>query len=168
MIIVGKLWINMNLIFVLTDPTKSTFFRKINFCSLTVIKKRTKYCIYLTLPAYFLVRNIKFNVHISIIIHIMIKILSFVFWKQDTFSWTDPYLRRLCTTCRLKSETVAVHRGMNMVLDYYDGQMITGDECGPNLLTFVLLLKKLNLRIDPTADRTRAPCVRGNDVTWWP
>ena len=85
MIIVGKLWINIKLIFVLTDPTKSTTFRNINFFSLTIIKKRTKYYIF-NISANFLVRNIKFNVHISITIHIMIKILSFVFWKLDTFS----------------------------------------------------------------------------------
>ena len=67
----------MNLIFELTDPTKSTSFRNINCFSLTV-KKSAQNTIYLTLRANFLVRNIKFNVHISIIIHIMIKILSFV------------------------------------------------------------------------------------------
>ena len=32
----------------------------------------------------------------------------------------------------LRSETVAIHRQMNMVSDDYDGQMIPGDECGPN------------------------------------
>ena len=42
----------------------------------------------------------------------------------------------------------------------YDGYMITGDEYGPNFLTFVLRLrenpgKSLNQEIDPTGDRTR-------------
>ena len=31
---------------------------------------------------------------------------------------------------------------MNIVLDYYDSQMIHRDECGPNFLTFVLQLRK--------------------------
>ena len=48
--------------------------------------------------------------------------------------------------------------------------MITGDECGPNFLTFVLRLreipgKNLNQEIDPTGDLTRARCARSNDVT---
>ena len=39
--------------------------------------------------------------------------------------------------------------------------MITGDECDPNFLTFVLRLtgnpgKNLNQEIDPIGDRTRA------------
>ena len=58
--------------------------------------------------------------------------------------------------------------------------MISGDECGPNFLTFVLRLrenpgKNLNKEIDPTGDRTRARCIRSDDVTlrpwsmekWW-
>ena len=52
----------------------------------------------------------------------------------------------------------------------YDGHMITGDEYGSNFLTFVLRLrensgKKFNQEIDPLGDRTRARCVRSNDVT---
>ena len=47
--------------------------------------------------------------------------------------------------------------------------MITGDECGPNVQTFVLRLRKipgkLDQEIDPTGDRTLVHCVRGNDVT---
>ena len=47
--------------------------------------------------------------------------------------------------------------------------MKTGDECDPNFLTFVLRLrenpgKNLNQEIDPTGDRTRARCVKSNDV----
>ena len=43
--------------------------------------------------------------------------------------------------------------------------MITGDECGPNFLTYVLRLRKnpgknLNQEIDPTEDRTSGRCVR--------
>ena len=91
MLIVGKLWINMNLIFVLTDPTKPTSFRNIFF--LSPLSKSAPNTIYLTFPANFLVRNIKFNVHISIIILIMIKILSFVFWKTGHFLLHRP----LCT-----------------------------------------------------------------------
>ena len=55
--------------------------------------------------------------------------------------------------------------GLYMVCMIYDGHMITGDECGPDFLTFVLRLrekprKNLNHEIDPTGDRTRACCVR--------
>ena len=55
-------------------------------------------------------------------------------------------------------------------MDYYDSQMIPVDEHGLNFLTFILQLKKipgkkLNQEIDPTGDRIRASCVRGNDVT---
>ena len=44
---------------------------------------------------------------------------------------------------------------MNMVLDDYDDQMIAGDACGLNFLTFVLRLRKypgknLNQETDPT------------------
>ena len=62
----------------------------------------------------------------------------------------------------LRSETVAVHRRMNIISDDYDGQMIPEDECGPNFLTVVLQLRKtqkkknLNTEIDPTGDQTRA------------
>ena len=42
----------------------------------------------------------------------------------------------------MKSETVAVLRQMNIAFDDYNGQMISGDECGPNFLTFVLQLRK--------------------------
>ena len=53
------------------------------------------------------------------------------------------------------SETVAVLRRMNMFLDDYNGQMIPGDECRLNFLTFVLQLRKnfgrnLNQEVDPT------------------
>ena len=43
---------------------------------------------------------------------------------------------------QLRPETVAVRRRMNMVLGDYDGQMIPGDECRLNFLTFVLQLRK--------------------------
>ena len=48
--------------------------------------------------------------------------------------------------------------------------MITEDEYGPNFVIFVLPLrenpgKNRNQKIDPTGDRTRARCVRSNDVT---
>ena len=51
----------------------------------------------------------------------------------------------------------------------YGVLMLTGDECGPNFLTFVLRLrgkprKNLNLEIDPAGDQTRARYVRGNGV----
>ena len=59
---------------------------------------------------------------------------------------------------------------MIKVLDDNDGQMIPGDEYGPNFLTFVLQLRKspgrnLNQETDPTGDRTLARCVRSNSVT---
>ena len=52
----------------------------------------------------------------------------------------------------------------------YDDHMITGDECGPGFLAFVLHLrenpgKNHNQETDPTGDRTRTRCVRNNDVT---
>ena len=43
---------------------------------------------------------------------------------------------------QLRVETVAIRRRMNMISDDYDGQMMPGDECGPNFLTFVLQLRK--------------------------
>ena len=57
-----------------------------------------------------------------------------------------------------------------MVWMIYNGHMITGDECGPNSLTFVSRLrgkprKILNQEIDSIGDRTRARCMRSNDVT---
>ena len=118
MIIVGKLWINMNLIFVLIDPTKSTSFRNINFFSHRY-KKNTPNTIYLTLPANFLARNIKFNVHISIIIHIMIKIISFVFWKTGHFLLDRP----LCyisieTQRKLLTETVHCSEALRNALSF--------------------------------------------------
>ena len=52
----------------------------------------------------------------------------------------------------------------------HDGHMITGDECSSNFLTFVLRPrenpgKNPNQEIHPTGDRTRARCVRSNNVT---
>ena len=45
-------------------------------------------------------------------------------------------------------------RRMNIVLEDYDGQMIPGEGCGRNFLTFVLQLRKnpenLNQEIDST------------------
>ena len=41
--------------------------------------------------------------------------------------------------------------------------MITGHECGPNFLTFVLRLRE-NPENDTTGDRTRTLCVRSNDI----
>ena len=57
-----------------------------------------------------------------------------------------------------------------MVWMIYDGNMITGDECGQNFLTFVLWLgenpgRNFNQESDPTGDRTRARCV---EVTMLP
>ena len=43
---------------------------------------------------------------------------------------------------QLRSETVAVRRRMNMISEDYDGQMIPGNECDTNFLTFVLQLSK--------------------------
>ena len=71
---------------------------------------------------------------------------------------------------QLMSETVAVRRWMNVVLDDYDGQMIAGVKCGLKFLTFGLQLRKnpginLNQETDPIGDRTRAGYMRGSDVT---
>ena len=57
----------------------------------------------------------------------------------------------------LRSEIVAVHGRMNMVLIDFDGQLISEDRCGSNFLTFVIQFKKnpvknLNLDICPTGD----------------
>ena len=56
-----------------------------------------------------------------------------------------------------------------MVWMIYYGHMVSGDECGPNFMIFVLRLREtpgtnLNQEIDPTGDRTRAHSVRSNDV----
>ena len=56
-----------------------------------------------------------------------------------------------------------------MFLDDYDGQMVSGDKCGQNFLTFVLQLrenpaKNLNQEIDPTGKGTRSRCVRGTTL----
>ena len=42
---------------------------------------------------------------------------------------------------QLRPETVAVLRRMRNGLDDYDGQMVSGDKCGLNFLTFVLQLR---------------------------
>ena len=47
---------------------------------------------------------------------------------------------------QLRSEIVAVHGRMNMVLDYHNGQMIPGDEHGLHFLIFVLQLRKNSTR----------------------
>ena len=56
-----------------------------------------------------------------------------------------------------------------MVSDDYDGQVVPGGEYGPNVLPFTLQLmktpEKLNQEIDPTGNRTRVRCMRGNDDT---
>ena len=86
-------------------------------------------------------------------------------------------VKKMCTrpfndghVLQLKPETVAVRRRKGNVLDDYDGQMVSGDKCGLNFLTFVLQLRKnpgkdLNQETDPTGIWTRARWMRGNDVT---
>ena len=64
------------------------------------------------------------------------------------------------------SETVAVRR---WIFGLDDGHMITGSDCGPNILTLVLRLrenpgKNLNQEMDLTGYRTRACCVRNQEV----
>ena len=57
---------------------------------------------------------------------------------------------------------------MNMVLDDYDGHMISGDKCGLHFLTFALRLKKNTEKPQPGnwPDQGSNPgWVRGNDVT---
>ena len=58
----------------------------------------------------------------------------------------------------------------DLPLGKHSDGMITGDECGPNFLTFILRLRetpaKISTRIlTPIGDRTRARCVKSNDVT---
>ena len=40
---------------------------------------------------------------------------------------------------QLRSETVAIRRRMNMISGVYDAEIIPGDECDPNFLTFVCM-----------------------------
>ena len=73
----------------------------------------------------------------------------------------------------LRPETVAIRRRMGNGLDEYNGQMLSGDKCDLNFLTFVLQLRKnpgknLNQETDPTGISTRARWMRGNDVTHRP
>ena len=70
---------------------------------------------------------------------------------------------------QLRPETVAVRRRIGNDFDD-DGQMVSGDKCGLNFLTFVLHLrekpgKNLNQETDPTGIWIRARWMRGNDVT---
>ena len=63
--------------------------------------------------------------------------------------------------------------GWGMVLDDYDGQIVSGDNCGLNFLTFILQLKEnpgknLNQETDPIGIWTRARWMRGNSVTLRP
>ena len=88
--------------------------------------------------------------------------------KNNVFNWSD-ILFNDGHVLHLRSETVAVRRRMNVVLDENDCQMIPGDECGLNVLTFALQLRKppgenFNQEIDPIWDRTWAQCIRGTDV----
>ena len=67
-------------------------------------------------------------------------------------------------------EIVAFYRRMRDGLDDCDGEMVSGNKCGLNFLTFVLQLrenpgKNLNQETDPTGIWTRARSMRGNDVT---
>ena len=63
--------------------------------------------------------------------------------------------------------------GWYMVWMLYAVNMITGDECGPSFLTFVLWLKEnlgrnLNQEIHQSGDRNRDRWMRGNEVTLRP
>ena len=66
----------------------------------------------------------------------------------------------------LRSKTVAVHRQMNMVLD--DDQMIPGDECGLNFLTFVLQFRKITGKTNQETDPTGEPGPAGREATTSP
>ena len=66
-----------------------------------------------------------------------------------SFLFNDGHVRHL------RPETVAVRRRMRNDLNDYDGQMVPGDKCGLNFLTFALHLrenpgKNLNQETDPT------------------
>ena len=58
--------------------------------------------------------------------------------------------------------TIAAH-------ERYDGHMITGDECDPNFLAFILRLRENPGKIQtgnwPDRGSNPVPCVRSNDVT---
>ena len=65
-----------------------------------------------------------------------------------------------------RSELIAIHRWMNMVLDDYDGHMTPWDDCDLNFQTFVLQMRKnpgkiLNQEIDTTRDPNQAYWMRG-------
>ena len=85
-------------------------------------------------------------------------------WLIDWYLFNDDL------ALQLRTETFAVRRRMNMFSDDYDGQMIPGDECSSNFLTFASQFRKnpgkiLNQEIYLTGNWTRTRCIRDNDVT---
>ena len=67
----------------------------------------------------------------------------------------DSYLFNDGHVLQLRPETVVFRRRMRNVLDDYDGQMVSGDKCDLNFLTFVFQLnenpgKNLNQEIVST------------------
>ena len=53
-----------------------------------------------------------------------------------------------------------------MVLDDYDGQIVSRDKCGLNFLTFVLQLRENpGENLYQETDQSRARWMRSNDVT---
>ena len=55
---------------------------------------------------------------------------------EKTFFYNDGHV------LQLRPETVAIHRRMSNGLDDYDGQMVSGNKLGLNLMTFVLQLRE--------------------------
>ena len=68
----------------------------------------------------------------------------------------------------LRPERLAVH-GWGLVLDYYAGQMVSGDGYGLTCLTLILQSrenseKNFNQKIDLTGNQTRSCWMRDNDI----
>ena len=60
--------------------------------------------------------------------------------KRSSYVFNDGHV------LHLRSEIAALRRWINMVLDYYDGQMIPEGECGPHFLALSYNLGKASTR----------------------
>ena len=121
-----------------------------------------------TLVPEFAVQDLPFGRAADLVPEFEVKDLSLGrtlwWWYDGMILFNDGHAGLL----HLRSETVVVHRQMNMVLDDYDGQIIPGDECGLNFLTFVSCgkpsKKTSNRKLTRTGDRIWARWVKGNVV----
>ena len=73
------------------------------------------------------------------------------------------------TTSKARDHRWDVPRRMNMVLEYYDGQIIPRNECGLNSLTFILQLRKIPVKtsirkLTQPGIELRPRWMTGNDV----